>query len=266
MTDFVLPVVPKPKKSRPKLTWNRFIQKYGIPASILVGALMIAGSIYISFGVPNQKAVQSRGVSQASPPPPPSPNPNPPVAGETTVAVSADDDAFLGKENAPIVVIEFSDFQCPFCRKMWRDTLPQLKKEYIDTGKVKFVYRDFPLDFHPGAMPAAQGADCAREEGQFWEMHDKIFGEQDKQGTGTIQFGIKEVKQWAAAIGLDTKKFNQCLDSGKYDGEVKDDLKDGQAAGVTGTPNTFVNGRKLNGALPYESFKSLIEEELNKQT
>lgn len=113
-----------------------------------------------------------------------------------------DDDAHLGDENAPVVMIEFSDFQCPFCRSFWRDTLPLIKSEYIDTGKVRFVYRDFPLGFHQGAMPAAQAAECAREQDKFWEMHDKIFIEQEKQGTGTIQFGADDLKRWASEIGL----------------------------------------------------------------
>jgi protein-disulfide isomerase len=95
-----------------------------------------------------------------------------PVAG--AVAVSIDDDPVLGNPNAPVTIVEFSDFQCPF----WAETLPQLKEAYIDTGKAKLIYRDFPLAFHPGAEPAAQAANCANEQGKYWEMHDKIFGEQ----------------------------------------------------------------------------------------
>ena len=178
--------------------------------------------------------------------------------------VSVDDDAFLGDEDAPVVVIEFSDFQCPFCRSFWRDTLPEIKSQYIDTGKVKFVYRDFPLDFHPGAMPAAQATECAEDQGKFWEMHDKIFIEQDKQGGGTIQFGIDDLEKWASEMGLNTGDFNSCLDSQKYAEEVKKDSNDGRLAGVSGTPSFSINGRLIVGAQPFSAFKSIIDEELNK--
>lgn len=91
---------------------------------------------------------------------------------------SADDDPFIGNANAPVTMIEFSDYQCPFCLRFWSETLPQIKKDYIDTGKVKFVYRDFPLNIHPMAEPSARAANCAGEQGKYWEYHDKIFSEQ----------------------------------------------------------------------------------------
>jgi protein-disulfide isomerase len=181
------------------------------------------------------------------------------------VNVSADDDAVLGNPDAPVTIIEFSDFQCPFCRKFYKETLPQIKKDYILTGKAKLVYRDFPLvQIHPGATPAAEGAECAKEQGKFWEMHDVIFDEQEKQGSGTIQFTADDVKKWAAKLGLNTSKFNQCLDSEKYKQEVEKDIADGSAAGVTGTPAIFVNGRLIVGAQPFAAFKVIIDEELKK--
>jgi len=180
------------------------------------------------------------------------------------VDVSADDDPFLGDKNAPVTIIEFSDFQCPFCRKLYKETLPQIKKEYIDTGKAKFVYRDFPLAFHSAAMPAAQGAECADDQGKFWEMHDKIFEEQEKQGSGTVQFTADDVKKWAGEIGLNTSEFSQCLNSEKYKSEVEKDIADGTAVGVRGTPATFINGRLVSGAQPFPAFKTIIDEELKK--
>lgn len=227
--------------------------KLFLPVSILVAAVLISGSLlYTRGGFGKNPTNAAIGGQQA------------PQAG-VKVNVSADNDAFLGNEKAKVMVIEFSDFQCPFCRSFWRDTLPQLKKEYIDMGKIKFVYRDYPLDFHQGAKPAAEGAECARDQGKFWEMHDKIFQEQDKQGQGTIQFDKTDVVKWAGQLGLDMSKFNQCLDSGKYKAEVEKDFKDGSAAGVSGTPTTFINGRSLVGAQPYSSFKALIDEELSKK-
>lgn len=101
---------------------------------------------------------------------------------------NSDDDAFLGNPGASVVMLEFSDYQCPYCRTFWSDAFPKIKRDYIDTGKVKFVYRDFPLDFHPASVLTAQASECAREQGKFWEFQDKVFSEQAKQGQGTIQF------------------------------------------------------------------------------
>ena len=223
--------------------WTKFI----MPGAIVVAGVLISAAIIFSNG----------GFGGAA-------NIGNDPGSQKKAEVSEDDDAFLGDKNAPIVMIEFSDFQCPFCRSFWRDTLPLIKSEYIDTGKVKFVYRDFPLSFHPGAMPAAQASECAEEQGKFWEMHDKIFTEQDKSGSGTIQFGVVDIKKWASGIGLNMSDFNSCLDSGKYAEEVNNDIKDGQTAGVSGTPGFFINGKSVVGAQPFSVFKSIIDEELNK--
>lgn len=232
--------------------------KLFLPASILIAGLMIGGAVlYTSSDSPKVVSNKEAAAIQQ-------------VAGNTqqaggAVNVSADDDAVLGNPEAPVTIIEFSDFQCPFCRKFYKETLPQIKKDYILTGKAKLVYRDFPLvQIHPGATPAAEGAECAKEQGKFWEMHDAIFDEQEKQGSGTIQFTSDDVKKWAAKTGLNASKFNQCLDSGKYKQEVEKDIADGSAAGVTGTPAVFVNGRLIVGAQPFAAFKAVIDEELKK--
>lgn len=237
----------------------------------IIGFFILLGLFLKGASIGSQTRSNPSSLSVATRPSGPDPSlqlpsaPIPPPSQPTgPVNVSVDDDAFLGKKNAPVTMIEFSDFQCPFCRSLWRETLPQIKKEYIDTGKVKFVYRDFPLSFHSGATPAAEGAECARDQGKFWEMHDAIFEEQQKQGSGTIQFTADDVKKWAANIGLNTTKFNQCLDSGKYKQEVEKDIADGSAAGVSGTPATFINGRLISGAYPFAAFKVIIDEELKK--
>jgi len=188
------------------------------------------------------------------------------------VEASADDDAFLGDENAPVEIIEFSDYQCPFCRKFWTETLPLIKSEYIDTGKVKFVYRDFPLtSIHPAAQPAAEAAECVREKGgdeAYFIMHDKIFqegnildGGDPIKGPvqGTAQFGTTELKKWAKDIGYD---ISSCLDSGKFKSEVQKDLADATSAGGQGTPYFIINGKPLSGAQPFSAFKQIIDAEL----
>lgn len=229
-----------------------------LPISIILAGLMIGGAVLYTRSDSKKVAANNQAANIQQ------------VAGGTQptggiINVSPDDDAVLGDPNAPVTIIEFSDFQCPFCRKFWKETLPQIKKDYLLTGKAKLVYRDFPLvQIHPGATLAAEGAECAKEQGKFWEMHDAIFEEQEKQGSGTIEFTADDVKKWATKIGLNASKFNQCLDSGKYKQEIEKDTADGSAAGVTGTPAIFVNGRLIVGAQPFAAFKAVIDEELKK--
>ena len=190
-------------------------------------------------------------------------NNNAPSAPEY-VKVEAGDNPVLGDKNAKVTIIEFSDYQCPFCRVFWKNTLPSIKEQYIKTGKANLVYRDFPLSFHPAAQVSAEAAHCAAEQNKYWEMHDKMFTEQDKQGQGTAQYGAEELKKWAGEIGLDTAKFNGCLDSNKYKKAVQDNFNAGVSAGVDGTPAFFVNGLKIVGAQPFEVFQQAIEAALKK--
>lgn len=170
----------------------------------------------------------------------------------------------LGKESAKVTIVEFSDLQCPFCRRFWNDTLPQLKKDYIDKGLVKLYYRHLPLppEVHPAATPLAQGTECANEQGKFWEYHNKVFKEQTKQGDGTIPVSNDELKQWAAEIGLNTVQFNECFDSQKYAKNVTDDLTAAEEVGARSTPTFYINGTPLVGALPYATFKTVIDQQL----
>lgn len=171
------------------------------------------------------------------------------------VEVSIDDDAVLGDENAPVTIIEFSDYECPFCGRFYSETLGQIDDKYIKTGKVKLVYRDFPLSFHPNAQKAAEAAECAGEQGKYWEMHDKLF----KNG---VSGGIAGFKQYAKEIGFDSSKFDNCLDSGKMASEVQKDFNDGQSYGVQGTPAFFINGKLVSGAQPFSNFQQVIDGEL----
>ena len=173
------------------------------------------------------------------------------------VDVSADDDAVKGAKNALVTIIEFSDYDCPFCGRHFRETLPQIIKEYVDTGKVKLVFRDFPLSFHENAQKAAEAAECAGEQEKYWEMHDKLFENQDA-------LDVSSLKTYSQQIGLNTREFNKCLDSGEMADEIKKDISDGESAGVSGTPAFFINGRFLSGAQPFSAFKQIIDEELAK--
>jgi len=169
--------------------------------------------------------------------------------------VGIDDDSIKGSEDAPVTIIEFSDYECPFCERFYIQTLPQLQKDYIDTGKVKFVFRDFPLSFHPNATKAAEAAECAGEQTKYWEYHDALFQHQNALDN-------KSLKQYAINLGLDTASFNQCLDSGAMLEEIQKDLQEGKKLGISGTPTFFINGTRVVGAVPFDTFKQVIEREL----
>jgi len=166
--------------------------------------------------------------------------------------VSAAKGAAKGPANAPIEIIEFSDFQCPFCQRA-NPTVAQVLKTYGD--RVHFVYRHFPLGNHPNARPAAEASQCAAEQGKFWEYHDALFANPSR-------LADTDLKQHAAGLGLDAKQFNACVDTHKYKAQIDTDMEAGEAAGVNGTPAFFVNGRMLNGAQPFDAFKRVIDEEL----
>lgn len=167
------------------------------------------------------------------------------------IEVSVDDDPSIGPENAPITIVEFSDFLCPFCARA-KPTIKQILENYGD--KVRLVYRDFPI-LGPQSEKAAQAAECADEQGKFWQYHDKLYGNQQAVET-------ENLKQHAERLGLNTTKFNECLDSGKMASEVEKDFQDGQSYGVSGTPAFFINGILVSGAQPYSAFEQIIEQEL----
>jgi protein-disulfide isomerase len=192
------------------------------------------------------------------------------IAGSLSIAgqgkfIGVDDDPVLGDAKAKVLIIEFGDYQCPSCRMFWREVEPRLKKDYIDTGKVKLVFRDFPIvQIHPEAMLAAMAADCAGDQNKYWQYHDKVFREQDKGEDGLVRFKAADLKKWAKDTGLDTTAFNACLDSERYKDEVAKDKADGDAVGIPGTPMFFINGQVVGGAQPYPVFKKIIDEELKK--
>lgn len=160
-------------------------------------------------------------------------------------------DHIRGEFNAPITLVEFSDFECPFCERHY-PTLNKILENY--KGKVRLVYKHFPLGFHPNAQKAAEASECADEQGKFWEYHDKLF---DNQPTG---YSLEKFKQWAKDLGLNSKKFNDCLDSAKFAEKVQADYQEGTEKGVNGTPANFVNGELISGAQPYELFKQTIDQ------
>lgn len=158
----------------------------------------------------------------------------------------------FGPTDAPVQIIEWSDFECPYCGR-GAETVNQIKAKYGD--KVSVSFRHFPLEFHPNARKAAEASACAHDQGKFWEFHDKLFANQRA-------LGVEELKRYAGEVSLDAAAFDACLTSGKHSAVVQADFEAGQAVGVTGTPGFFVNGRFLGGALPIDAFSEIIDEEL----
>tara|TARA_Y100000296_G_scaffold74291_1_gene92646 strand:- start:3696 stop:4406 length:711 start_codon:yes stop_codon:yes gene_type:complete len=181
------------------------------------------------------------------------------------VSASIDDDAVLGDSDAPVTIIEFSDYECPYCKRHHDETFPLIKSQYIDTGKAKYVFRDFTPtlvnpNYHPNAVNAAMATECVGEEGDeaYWKMLDKVFS---NQGSNSLD----NLKSLASGLGYD---INTCLDSKKYESEVQKDFVDGQSAGIQGTPGFVImktgddEGTLVSGAYPFSTFQQIIESEL----
>jgi protein-disulfide isomerase len=165
----------------------------------------------------------------------------------------------LGSKNAPVTIVEFADYQCPFCRLFHTTVFNRLKKDYIDTGKVRFVSRDLPLDFHPNALSAAHAARCAGEQGNYWQMRDSLIQHAD-------QLSAENYAKFAGELGLDLSRFNACVDKFPYTSNINQDLADATAAGISGTPAFIIGpsgensvfGEKVVGAQPYEMFEKIL--------
>jgi protein-disulfide isomerase len=189
--------------------------------------------------------------------------------------VALDDDPYMGDlDSAKIAIVEFSDYECPFCKRYFEETYPLIKENYVDTGKVVYVFRDYPLSFHnPNATDQAMAGECVQEiagNEKYFDFHHEVFTQT------TSNMGLEKAKLYdiAKKIGVDSKDFKTCLDSEKYSGEVQDDLNAGSTAGIDGTPgfivgvineeNNEVDGKLVVGAQPYEVFEEAIEEQLSK--
>lgn len=179
--------------------------------------------------------------------------------------LSFPDNSVKGSETAELTIVEFSDYQCPFCARHFRETLPQIERHYIKTGKVKYVFRNFPIEpIHPLAFKAAEAANCAGEQGKYWEMHDRLFANQKA-------LSPPDLSRHAKVVGLDMSRFQPCLDSGSEAAKIRADIQDGIALGVKSTPTFLLahTGRNhpegggirgLRGAVPYETFKKAIDD------
>ncbi|MBI4154160.1 DsbA family protein [Candidatus Woesearchaeota archaeon] len=167
----------------------------------------------------------------------------------------------LGDPNAPNVIEEFGDYECPFCTRFHTTTFGQLKKDFIDTGKARYVFKDFPLTHaHFNAQKAAEAAHCAADQGEYEEYHDKLYENSFSGDSWANKPAINVFKKYAAGLGLNTEQFNKCLDSGSKSADVRANLAEGQRRGISGTPGFFVNGRFVSGAQPYHVFAQLMRQ------
>ena len=220
----------------------------GLIVGYAIATSMHGGLGPVAPNVPNQPS-QAAASSAA-------PNYTPPTAG---------DSASVGKADAPITLIEFTDFQCPFCQRHFQQTFGKIKADYVDTGKVRYVLRHFPLiSIHPNAVKASESTECANDQGKFWEMHEKIFiGQGDWSGLDATS-AANMFKKYATDIGANVATFTKCLDGSEKAAIVQKDTADGSAAGINGTPGFWIlgpNGKTqlISGAYPFASFQTAFD-------
>lgn len=222
-----------------------------ILVALLVVAAFLLGSLWTKTKTTNGGDAAKAAQVTTAPKAPEEVN----LGKEDFEKVSKSGAASKGKEYAKVTIVEFSDFQCPYCAKYSTDTYVQIMKTYGD--KIRYVFHDYPLSFHKNAQKAAEAARCAGDQDKYWEMHDKLFAANadwaEKDGVDSIFAG------YAQSVGADKAKFTQCLSSGKFTQAVKDDLALGTSIGVSGTPAFFINGEKIVGAQPFENFKTILD-------
>ncbi len=254
-----------------KSTYNKMVK--GIIAAIAIatffggyslGTMSDSGS---DISTEELKEILSEIEIKTAPTPQPARQPTQPSAPQI-FKVSLDDDPVMGNPNAPVTVVEYSDFQCPFCSRFFQQTLPLIEENYIDTGKVKFVYKDLPLDsLHPNARAAHIAAECADEQGKFWEYHDALFEKQPQWSNLASSELQNTFTQFATEMGLQAASFEACLNSPDIADEVNGDFLEAVSFGATGTPTFFIGNEKdgfikLVGAQPYAAFQRVIDNQL----
>ncbi len=230
-----------------------------IALSIIIAGFVIGGAI-LYIGNANKDQATANLADQI---------PGPPKEDQITspsISIPAEGHPFIGREDAPVTIVEVNDYQCPFCKKFALNTFPELKKKYIDTGKVKFVFRDFPLPYHPYSQKAAEAALCYSAQGlDYVDFYQELFDNNDKLETD-------DLISYAVKLKADKEKFSQCLNSGNFADEVKESFENinqlVQSARLDnfGTPAFFVNGKPLIGAQPLSAFDEIIEKEIGEET
>lgn len=219
-----------------------------VPAAIIVAGALIAWAI-VYTRAPRPAPSASSGTAAVS------------GEAQTPVQNLADDDPTLGNPQAPVLIVEFGDFQCPFCGKFFQESEPRIIAEYVKTGKARLVYRDFAF-LGDESRWAAIAAECADDQNKFWAYHDFLYRNQHGENQGA--FTKENLKRFAVELGLNRAEFDSCLDTERHRAEIQKDRSDATRIGVRYTPTVFINQQKIEGALEYSVFKDIIEEELAK--
>lgn len=254
----------------PKSSYNRMLK--GIVAAIAIATFLGGYAVGTLDGGSNSLSSDEikdiiLELESKSPAPQPAQAPSQPST-PSVFQVSLDDDPVKGNPNAPVTVVEFSDFQCPFCLRFFDQTLPLIEENYINTGKIKLVYKDFPLvSLHPNVKPVHVAAECADEQGKFWEYHDVLFEKQSEWQRLSSSDLQTTLVQYADDFGLQTANFEACLNSPEMLEEVNADFLQAASYGATGTPTFFIGNEKngfikLVGAQPYAAFQAAIDAQL----
>lgn len=226
---------------------NQQRRDYLLPASILVAAILISGSIVYLVGSKSSEGVGAKDPGQLA------------AVKEVAPLKTSDRDVILGDPKAPVTFIEFGDYQCPFCGRFFEQVEVPLRENYIKSGKVKMVFRNFSF-LGPESTAAAEAAECAKDQKQFWAYHDLIYQTEIKDGrenNGNLNRDL--FLKLADELRLDRSAFASCFDSKKYEGQIQKDTDNAKALGINSTPTTFVNSQKLVGALPYSQFQAAID-------
>lgn len=212
-----------------------------LPISIVIAGVLIAVTILYTGSNRSTQGSLAQGAA------------NPPDSGRKVEVTIADTDPTLGNVDAPVTLIAFEDFECPFCERFSQQTLPLIIDEFVKSGKVRIVWKDFPLSIHSRAQETHEAGRCAWEQDKFWEYHNEIYSNQNNLGTN-------DLKRYAKNLGLNESQFTSCLDSGKYTALIREKISEGTSIGVSGTPSFLINGRLVVGAQPYQTFADIINQ------
>jgi protein-disulfide isomerase len=250
-----------PSKLRPEnMNWKKFMPKSS--SQILVALLVIAAFLIgVLFTKVQYLEKGQTANNQQAAAPTQNAGPNVPVAG-AKVNVGAGHFPIQGNKDAKVTIIEFADFRCPFCEQFFTQTEPQIIKDYVDTGKVKFAFRNFAF-LGPASTIAANASECANDQGKFWDFYNYLYKNQPAE-TDTTMYNTDTLTQAAVSLGMNDGTFRSCMDNKTDDAKAAKDMTDGQTAGVNGTPTFFINGVSVVGAQPYAAIKAVIDQELAK--
>jgi protein-disulfide isomerase len=253
-----------PLKVRPEnIDWKKFLPKSSnqVLVALLVIAAFLIGVLFTKVQYLEKNQTGSNNQQAAAPAGQANPQAAAPAAG-TKVNVSVGNFPVKGSASAKVTIVEFADFRCTFCEQFFTNTESQIISDYVNTGKVKFAFRNFAF-LGPASITAADAAECANDQGKFWEYHDYLYKNQPSE-SDTSMYNTDTLTQAAVSLGMDGNTFRACLDGKTDEAKANADLADGQKAGVSGTPSFFINGTSLVGAEPYSAFKTVIDQELAK--